>query len=146
MSPPLPAAQVIHAASGRLRLRIVNMRRNTAFFANLARSMEAVESVGNVHANSVTGTVLIEGTTLTIEEFRKLASEHGWLDLMSPVGAGESISERPPSPIGQEVSRAAPLFVLALAAIQGARGHMLPSALSLLLRAIEMGRADSTRI
>jgi hypothetical protein len=136
---------VIHVAHGRLRLRVTAMRRNASFFATLASSMESVAAVGNVHASCITGTMLIEGTTLTVEEFRELARRHSWLDIdTSPLRTEQPGAEASLLPAGPELMGAAPLLVLTLAAIQGARGHLLPSALSLLLRAIQMGRPQTT--
>jgi hypothetical protein len=121
------------------------MRGDAAFFADLAQSMEQVAAVGNVHANSVTGSILIEGSSLSVGQVRDLALTRRWLDVLQPPShevepIGAAI-ERWRQTGGHDLMRLAPLAVFSLAAIQVTRGRLLPPAFSLFLYALEVARA-----
>jgi hypothetical protein len=119
------------------------MRGDAAFFADLAQSMEQVAVVGNVHANSVTGSILIEGSSLSVAEVRDLALTRRWLDVLhppshevEPFAAIEGWRQKG----GHDLMHLAPLAVFSLAAIQVTRGQLLPPAFSLFLYALDVAR------
>jgi hypothetical protein len=126
------------------------MRGDAAFFSDLAQSMEQVEAVGNVHANSITGSILIEGASLSVGQVRDLAEARSWLEILpspsheiEPIGAA---IEKWFQTSGHELMRLAPLAVLSLAAIQVTRGQLLPPAFSLLLYALDVARARDVSV
>jgi hypothetical protein len=57
--PSLPAARISHFTARRLRIKVPEKRRNTAFFAAVAERLAAWESVERVETNPVTASVLI---------------------------------------------------------------------------------------
>jgi hypothetical protein len=128
------------------------MRGDAAFFSDLAQSMEQVEAVGNVHANSVTGSILIEGSSLSVGQVRDLAGKRCWLDILPSPSASHEIEsvgaaiERWRETRGRELMRLAPLAVLSLAAIQVTRGQLLPPAFSLFLYALDVSRARDVSV
>jgi len=136
----LPVAQVVHAAAGRIRLRVAAMRGDAAFFSRLAAAIEGA-GVGNVHANAVTGSILIEGCTTSVEELNALARERGWLQVADAPESAAAILEPALRQWQQtalpRLTRVLPAVVLALAAVQAGRGRLLPPAMSLLLYALD---------
>lgn len=121
------------------------MRGDVAFFAALAESIEHVETLGNVHANSVTGSILIEDSSLSVEQTRELARSRRWFDVCAAeppsIETVGTVLEQWREKGSRELTRFAPWAALALATIQIARGQMLPPALSLLLYAVDGTRA-----
>jgi hypothetical protein len=125
-------------------MRFPAMRGDSEFFAALTRSIERVEAAGNVHANSLTGSILIEGSSLSVTELRELARSQHWFEILeapmheTEMGAAlESLLQKST----HELLRAVPLAVLALALVQFGRGRVLPPAMSLLLYALDATRA-----
>jgi len=57
--PSLPAARISHFTARRLRIKVPEKRRNTAFFTAVAERLAAWESVESVETNPLTGSVLI---------------------------------------------------------------------------------------
>jgi hypothetical protein len=140
----LPLAHVVHAAPGRLRMRVPAMRGDSAYFAGLTRSIERVEAVGNVYANSLTGSILIEGSSLSVTQLRRLARTRHWFEILdAPVREAEigAALETLLQNSTHELLRAVPLAALALALVQFGRGRVLPPAVSLLLYALDATRA-----
>ncbi len=57
----MPArAYAVHRLPGRVRLKIPSRRSDEAFFAEVERRLRRLEGVTRVHANAVTGSVLVE--------------------------------------------------------------------------------------
>ena len=57
--PSLPAARISHFTARRLRIRVPEKRRDTAFFAAVAERLATWESVERVETNPLTASVLI---------------------------------------------------------------------------------------
>jgi hypothetical protein len=57
--PSLPAARISHFTSRRLRIRVPEKRRNTAFFDTVADRLATWDSVERVETNALTASVLI---------------------------------------------------------------------------------------
>ena len=57
--PSLPAARISHFTARRLRVRVPEKRRDTAFFAFVERRLAAWDSVERVETNPLTGSILI---------------------------------------------------------------------------------------
>jgi len=57
--PSLPAARISHFTARRLRIRVPEKRRDTAFFAAVAERLATWESVERVETNPITASVLI---------------------------------------------------------------------------------------
>jgi hypothetical protein len=57
--PSLPAARISHYTARRLRVRVPEKRRDTAFFAAVAERLATWESVERVETNPITASVLI---------------------------------------------------------------------------------------
>jgi len=57
--PSLPAARISHFTGRRLRIRVPEKRRDTAFFAAVAERLATWESVERVETNPITASVLI---------------------------------------------------------------------------------------
>ena len=138
-----PVALLVHNAPGRVRLRLATPRGATRLLPELASALENIEGVGNVHPNVVTGSLLIEGMSMSIEELQRTAHSKGYLRIVR-----ESRDELADAALtawwGAAVhvlERAAPLAMLGLAVVQAARGQFLPPALSLALYALDASRA-----
>ena len=72
--PSLPAARISHFTARRLRIKVPEKRRNTAFFTAVAERLAAWESVESVETNPLTGSVLIhysDPQTLFLEAVAK---------------------------------------------------------------------------
>lgn len=141
--PTAPIAQLVHSAPGRVRLRVAALRGATRALTELAHALEKIEGVGNVHPNVVTGSLLIEGMGMSIEDLQQTLHMRGYLRI-----AREWSDELVDSALigwrrtGLDVlERAAPLAMFALAVVQAARGQFLPPALSLALYALDASRA-----
>jgi len=52
-------AQIIHSLPGRTRLRVLEKRRDEAFFADTIRSLTHCPGVSSIETNSLTGGILI---------------------------------------------------------------------------------------
>jgi Heavy metal associated domain 2 len=57
--PNLPAARISHLTTGRLRLKIIEKRRDTAFFGHVADRLATWDSVERVETNPLTASVLV---------------------------------------------------------------------------------------
>ena len=60
----LPQARVCHYASGRLRVKIPEKRRDGAFFDKVRERLSGWDSIKRVEVNSLTASVLVEFTSL----------------------------------------------------------------------------------
>lgn len=85
----LPQAWVCHYASGRLRVKISEKRRDEAFFARLRERLSAWDSIKRVEVNPLTASVLVEFTSL-FELFAENAMKNNLfevdLDALSALG------------------------------------------------------------
>lgn len=57
--PSLPAARISHFTTRRLRIKIPDKRRDTAFFSNVRERLAAWDSVDHVEVNPLTASVLL---------------------------------------------------------------------------------------
>src|SRR5260370_26766214 len=57
--PGLPAARMRHVAAGRLRIKVPEKRRDTAFFDTVAERLATWDSVERVETNPLTASVLV---------------------------------------------------------------------------------------
>ncbi|MBV9686430.1 MAG: hypothetical protein JO096_04370 [Alphaproteobacteria bacterium] len=72
--PSLPAARISHFTARRLRIKVPEKRRNTAFFAAVAERLAAWESIESVETNPLTASILIhysDPQTLFLEAVAK---------------------------------------------------------------------------
>src|SRR5947209_11616333 len=60
----LPQARVCHYASGRLRVKIPEKRRDEAFFDKLREHLSGWDSIERVEVNPLTASVLVEFSSL----------------------------------------------------------------------------------
>jgi hypothetical protein len=60
MNNALPSAAIVHAISGRARLRIAERRGDGVFFASIATGLSAIPGVFHVDVRPLTGSVLIQ--------------------------------------------------------------------------------------
>jgi hypothetical protein len=60
MTNRLPIAEVVHAMSGRSRLRIAGRRGDAAFFASVAGGLSTIPGVHKVEVRPLTGSILIQ--------------------------------------------------------------------------------------
>ncbi len=124
MTERLPVAVVVHAMSGRTRLRIAERRGDRAFFASIATGLSAMPGVSRVEARPLTGSILI----LHVTPFARVAAAAERARLFA-VGDASIPLSLPATAIDAKKAAAASLGVFAL--WQLSRGQILPPALTL---------------
>lgn len=142
LRPAVLHARLVHTAPGRVRLRIPALRRATRSLTELASTLEKIEGVGNVHPNEMTGSLLIEGMRMSLEQLQQIAQRAAHVQISresaEPTDAALIAWERTSM---RALERGAPLALLGLAIVQATRGQLLPPALSLALYALDHLRA-----
>jgi hypothetical protein len=148
----LPAARIEHRIAGRLRLRIPEMRGDNAYFERLEDALARIEGAGAVSVRARTGSVLLEDFSTGLPAFTRAAREAGWFELIAESAPPErGTRDRGVGPLDvltQDLDLAAlrpslVLILLALAALQVARGQVMVPALTLLWFAFELSRRTS---
>jgi hypothetical protein len=74
-------AYLVHQVPGRYRLRIPARRRDSAYFAGLAESLQALESIQTLQANSQTAGILIRHDGLALEQLADFARDRELFDI-----------------------------------------------------------------
>jgi hypothetical protein len=92
--PQLPQARVCHYASGRLRVKIPERRRDEAFFSKVRQQLSGWDSIERVEVNPLTASVLVEFTSL-FELFAENAMKNDLFEV--DFDALQANSEPPPA-------------------------------------------------
>jgi hypothetical protein len=87
-----PLAEVVHSLKGRLRLRFPTEKRNQDFFQNLLESLSNIESIRNIKANPLTGSVLIQYDG-ELEEIVQRLEERFEIKRIGRSGKGETLRD-----------------------------------------------------
>lgn len=140
----LPPAYVGHRLPGRARIRIPSRRDQGAYFARVASELAAVAGVTGVVANPLTGSVLVTHAG-ELDAIVGRAREKGLFDVASLTpyerGLSDTLAEefgnvrrelRGLTDGGLDLEELALLLLLAFAAVQLWRGHILAPAVTLL--------------
>jgi hypothetical protein len=146
----LPAARIEHYLSGRLRLRIPEMRGDGAYFEGLEEALARMDGAGAVSVRTRTGSVLLEDFAAGLPALRRTAREERWFELVEEPARAKRRSPGPSAveALTQDLDLATlrpslVLILLALAALQAARGQVMVPALTLLWFAFELSRRSS---
>jgi hypothetical protein len=125
MADGLPVAQIVHAIPGRARLRIVERRGDTVFFASVASGLSTIPGVHKIEVRSLTGSILIQHGA-PLERIGAAAQEARLFIL------GDTHSAPPAMPATSFDPKAAIALGLgALSIWQMTEGRVLPPALTL---------------
>lgn len=150
----IPAAEVRHALSRRTRVAITERRGQSEYFAVVAQALEGYAGVTAVAANPVTGSLLINHGQ-PFDEIAAYAEAQGLFRLQSAQVATHTPAAQ--AAVGLAVmdnvlqrftegdlnARSVMLLTLiALAAVQAARGHVLGPASTLLWAALSLVRSE----
>jgi hypothetical protein len=87
-----PLAEVVHSLKGRLRLRFPTEKRDQDFFQNLLKSLSNIESIRNIKANPLTGSVLIQYDG-ELEEIVQRLEERFEIKRVGKNGKGEPLRD-----------------------------------------------------
>jgi hypothetical protein len=145
----LPAARIEHHISGRLRLRIPEMRGDDAYFERLGDALSRIQGAGVVSARARTGSVLLEDFSAGLPALARAAREAHWFELIAEQTPPERQSRGQGmgtlTAVTQDLDMATlrtslVLILLALAGLQVARGQVMVPALTLLWFAFELSR------
>ena len=88
-----PLAEVVHSLKGRLRLRFPTEKRNQDFFQNLLESLSNIESIRDIKANPLTGSVLIQYDG-ELEEIVQRLEERFEIKRIGKNGKGEPLRDK----------------------------------------------------
>ena len=144
----LPEARIEHAIAGRVRLKVPEMRGDTGYFDQLSQAMAALEGIGSVTVRPATGSILLEDMRWNLSTLAQLAYERGWFLLDSlPLQRMARTADGPADWLPNDRSLAAlrpslVIVLLALAAVQAARGQVMVPAIGLLWFAFALARRE----
>jgi len=125
----MPQAQIEHELPGRLRLRIPSRRGDRTFFEAAGQRIAAMPGVRSIHANPLTGSLLVGHGTST-DAIASFARERGLFDLPSSEtlpARREPVRRTPPAGLPAPLSLAA-AGLAGAGLYQAARGQVLGSA------------------
>ena len=130
MSDLTAQAIIAHQSRGRTRLRFRNERGNARFFETLVRRLSAIPGISHVEVRPQTGSVLLLHQGSWMERAEQVLAT-GLFTLMEEEAAGSSLDGAtiPPGLSPQAIVSG---LMAALAALQVARGEILPPAVTLL--------------
>lgn len=131
----IPAAELVHSAPGRVRLRVAERKGDDEWFGETRRAIAGFPGIVRVIGNPATGSFLLRGKDLALRRIPEVAEERGWFAVASPGSRG---------PAGNALASLAPIF-LGLAVIQAARGQIMVPAISLAWYALEIVRWEELR-
>jgi hypothetical protein len=156
----LAPAYVSHRLPGRARIRIPSQRDQGAYFARVAKELAGFAAVTDVVVNPLTGSVLVTHRG-ELEAIVRQARKKGLFDVESLVAHERGLSEtlveefgsvrrelRDLTDGGLDLEELALLLLLAFAAVQLWRGHILAPAVTLLWYAtslVLLSRAQARR-
>jgi hypothetical protein len=132
----IPAAELVHAAPGRIRLRIPERKGDDDWFADTRRAINQFPGIVRVIGNSATGSFLIRGKDLAVRQIPEVGEERGWFAVRDPARSGGAAADA--------LASLAPVF-LGLAVIQAVRGQIMVPAISLAWYALEIVRWEELR-
>lgn len=133
-----PAARLVHASPGRLRLRLPALRGDAARLSALALAAAALPGVVVAEASAMTGSLLLlHGTA---PETLVAALEEAGLLVVHAEGAGSGSDSWPVAP-GMLLPAAGAATAAGLALVQLLRKEALPPALTLGVYAARLARA-----
>ncbi len=89
------AAYVVHATTGRARLRLPSVKGDDRFFGRLRDELRRLAGVEDVHVNALTGSVLVRYSG-DFAAIARDAHEHDLFDVEAPPATADA--EPPPSP------------------------------------------------
>lgn len=150
----IPVAEVRHALSTRTRVAISARRGEHDYFVTVAETLGSFEGISRVTANPVTGSVLIEHAP-PFQTVAAYAAERGLFQLLPPRTDGHTPAAQAAAGLaaldgtlkrfteGDLNARSVILLTLvALAAVQAARGQVLGPASTLLWAALSLVRSE----
>lgn len=148
----LPEAHISHQLPGRTRLRIPSRRGDESYFAQINQQLIAIGSghITHVSSNSLLGTVLVVHRN-SLSKLKLAAAQHGLFQLNEQALPAPLLSERIAANVvaintaanriispSLDVQGLVLVSLFGLAAVQFARGHVLPPTLTLLWYSFSM--------
>ena len=148
-----PQAQIVHQLRGRLRLKILDKRRDPDYFAALQTRLEKLPGVSEVRVNLFTGSVVLLHPEQPSSELRTQLEQLGLFEIIDTPQAGESALKPLLAGTGRldqalwegstgsiDLRTLAVTGLLGLAAYQIYRGNFLGPAVPLLLSAYDLAQ------
>lgn len=154
------AAQLSHRIPGRVRLKIIDRKGNADYFASLEQSLQGCPGLLDVQCNPLTGSVLLQHDPKTpFESILARVEAMGLFRVVAVTAPSASVGETPGPSIGELAARGVDLLnaglseashgrldlpsfyflgFLGLGIREFARGHVMPPAVTLLWRALEV--------
>jgi len=132
----IPAAELLHAAPGRVRVRVAERKGDDEWFGETRRAIAGFPGIARVSANPATGSFLVRGKDLALRRIPEIAEKRGWFSMTLPGRSGVAGTDA--------LASLAPVF-LGLAVIQAVRGQIMVPALSLAWYALEIVRWEELR-
>lgn len=150
----IPTAEVRHRLARRTRLGVAECRGRTQYFAQVKLALMTHSGVTGVSTNAVTGSVLIDHSA-DFDAIAAFGQSQGLFRIGQPAAAAHTPAGRAQQGFaamdrvltrmtaGDLDARSALLLTLvALAAVQAARGHILGPASTLLWAALSLVRSE----
>lgn len=132
-------AQVVHIVASRCRLRLPHMRGDSVFFERLRHDLAEHAGGAEISVNATTGSVLLSGDGLSIDDIRAFGRDRGWFEIVEPDST--SRVQAGADPVADRIDAKSVRYVLTglfltLAAVQVMRGQVLVPATSFLWYAL----------